>query len=87
MTPRAQQEREGGTPGHQEVEIEAAQLVDGVVGAQAGVAQEQEGQELGGKLVVGGAVEDLGEDRQVGQRSRDGGFCQDDAQGEPRQQD
>ena len=49
-------------PRHKEVEIEAAQLVDGVVGAQAGVAKKEEGEELCGELQRCGAVQDDGED-------------------------
>ena len=72
--------REGvqcGLPGDKKVEVEAAKLEDGIVGTEAGVAQEEEGEQLGGELQVGSAVQDNGEDRQVGQSARDGCLGQD----------
>ena len=51
-----------GLPRDKQVEVEAAQLVDGVVGTEAGVAEEEEGEQLGGELQVGSAVQDDGED-------------------------
>ena len=54
------------SPRHKQVEVEAAKLVDGVIGTEARVAEEEEGEQLGGELEVRSAVQDDGEDRQVG---------------------
>ncbi len=52
-------------PRYKQVEVESAQLEDGVVGTQARVAKKQEGKQLCGELVVSSVVKDLGEDRQI----------------------
>lgn len=55
-------EREKGLPRDKQIEVEAAQLEDGIVSAKAGVAKKKEGEELCGELEAGCAVEDDGED-------------------------
>ncbi len=56
----------GSIPRYKQVEVESPQLEDGVVGTQAGVAKEQEGEQLCGELVVSSVVKDPGEDGQIG---------------------